>query len=264
MKSDLDRRLSEGLAEVRARHASEHQSDIPAIRERVLRRAGRRRALKGTGGMVVAAGLVAGILAAPSAIPERGVPVPPAGGSETEESGFWPAVTREEAESRCRPMDLTVAPAVASSFAGEMLGWSNVGVLDRRREENGIVLSMVNLPRDFAGGNIPQKSPVDIHLGRLSTSECWWVTGIVDPRPEANINVSVREDAVDVAYGLVPGSVRADVLADEVGSSEQRYIVGRPGETEATVDEFNGPGFVLVLWKAEDGTTVSATGRTLP
>jgi hypothetical protein len=264
MKTDLDRRLTERLGEVRARHGSEHQSDIPAIRERVLRRAGRRRALKGAGGMLVAAGLVVGILALPSALLERGVPVPPAGGPGTEELGFWPAVTRDEADSLCRPMDLTVAPAVASSFAGEMLGWSNVGVSDRRREENGIVLSLVNLPRDFAGGNIPQRSPVDIHLGRVSTSDCWWVTGIVDPRPEANINVSRREDAVDVAYGLVPGSVRADVLADEVGSSDQRYIVGRPGETEATIDGFNGPGYVLVVWKAEDGTTVSATGRTLP
>jgi hypothetical protein len=76
--------------------------------------------------------------------------------------------------------------------------------------------------------------------------------------------VSVRDDAVDVEYELVEGAVRADVLADELRSLEQKYIVGHPGETEATVDGFEGPGFVLVLWKAEDGTTVSATGRTLP
>jgi hypothetical protein len=160
-------------------------------------------------------------------------------------------------------MDLTVAPAVASAFAGEMLGWSNVGVSDRRSDDDGIVLSMVNLPRDSAGGEIPKNSAIDIHLGRLSTDGCWWVTGVRDPRPQAAIDVSVRGNTVEVAYDLLPGSVRADVVADEAESSEQKYIVGRPGETEATIDGFTGPRFVLVLWKAEDGTTVSASGKTL-
>ena len=276
---DLDRELRD-LAGIRDAH-SRSDSDLSSMKRRVFGKARRRRFFKAGAGVTGTAMLVVALLSVPMpfASSDDGPSAAASNAGSSEGLGFWPTVIEDEARDLCETMDLRGAHVVAVTFTSELLGWGNVSINeadgtgvdpDGERTGDSAIITVNNVPRTFGsgesdalpGGALPPRSSIAVTTERLGNRDCWWVTGIASD--QATMKAERDGNAVSVTFDIPESSVRAEVVIVDVDSPGRQYLVAEPGETSVRVDGFDGPGYVVVLWKSSDGWTTTAAGELLP
>ena len=269
------------LEDVMKRHAERARREyertqaqkLPSLYRQVLKRARRRRMLKKAGGSVMALAVSTALLsvsftAEPQGpAPSRRLAAASVNGSESEPPtrfGFWPYVRRDLSEHVCGSSVLKGSENAAAGFAASMLRWTNVVIIGENRFEDRITSTIGELPEPFVGGPLPPHPVIELDLERLRSQDCWWVTGISDPGSEARFSAVVEDGDLVVSFPLLTGAERADVIAVESGNNVRRYRAGDEGNSAVRFDDFDGPGFVMVMWVGADGEVFSATGTILP
>jgi hypothetical protein len=276
----LDDALARNAVALRNEFELTQRAKLPRLHEQVLRKARHRRITKAVGGSLFAVGAVVALLTLPISLPSTDTPqsndraVVPGISSGDNQSieglGFWPYVTEERSAKLCPNGDsgmttLRIPEAVSADFVGEMLGWNNAASLDlERRGDDRIVQKAGNFPSTFVGGGTPASPEITIELSRIGDERCWWITGVSDPDDEAEFAVTVQEGKLEAAWHMPVGAEHADLVVVDSDSPPRDFVVGDAGATAASVKDFTGPGFAVVLWKGEDGIVFSAAGVTLP
>ena len=271
--TELEKVMKEHAERVQREYERTQRSKLPSLYRQVLRRARRRRILKNAGGGLVALAMtvvIATLWASvqPSALgrpPHRGLaPMSAFHQQPATENGFWPYPTRQLSEHVCGSSVLKGSENAAAGFAASMLQWTNVAVIGENRYGDRIASTIGELPEPFAGGTLPPHPTIKLELERLRSEDCWWVTGISDPDDDARFSTVVEDGNLNVFFDLLPAAERADVIVVETHNNVRQFYAGDAGDTVVRVDDFRGPGFVVVLWKGADGEVFSAAGLTLP
>ncbi|MBW3594739.1 MAG: hypothetical protein KY391_04100 [Actinobacteria bacterium] len=270
---DLDKVMKEHAERVRREYERTQREKLPSLYRRALRRARRRRLIKTAGGSAVALAVAFGLVSVSASWEpttmrriQQAAAAPMSAFHEESQSqfGFWPYPTRELSEHVCGSSVLRGSENAAAGFAASMLQWTNVAIVGENRYGNRITSTIAELPEPFAGGPLPPHPVIKIELERLRSQNCWWVTGIGDPDDGAAFSTVVEDENLNVSFDLLPAAERADVIVVEAHNNLRRYRAGDAGETVIRVEDFRGPGSVVVLWKGSDGEVFSAAGMTLP
>lgn len=265
--------MREHAERVRREYELTQRRKLPSLYKKALQRARLRRVLRNAGGGLVAlaatvtmvtawSSLQATALSPPST--NRLAPMSAFHEEPTSQLGFWPYPTRELSEHVCGSSVLKGSENAAAGFAASMLQWTNVAVVGENRYGNRITSTIGELPEPFAGGALPPHPVIKVQLERLHWEDCWWVTGISDPDDDATFSTVVEDGNLNIFFDLLPAAERADVIVVEAHNNVRQYRAGDAGNTVVRVDDFRGPGFVVVLWKGSDGEVFSAAGLTLP
>ena len=270
--SNVEDVIARTVAAVEDQFEMTQRSRLPRIRERVIRKARRRRLAKGTNGLVVGVGSVIILSTVPISLPftsspssqPRAIAPGSSSGGPTEGLGFWPYATEERSADLCESM-LDNHHAVAAQFVGDVFGWSNTAERNIQHiNQDRIAKEQGNLSRTFTGGPLPDDPWITLELSRIGDGGCWWVTGVSDAENGAQFSVAVRDGTLGATWEMPEGAERADLVVVDTDSSARKVVTGDPGATSASVDDFTGPGFAIVRWKSDDGTVFSAAGVTLP
>jgi hypothetical protein len=277
----MTRRLKDALAEAAAgageRFDAEQRSRLPHIHEQVLRKASRRRVAKALGSSALTVVAIVALFSVPISLPftnapaaeERGAAPVGASGGSTDGLGFWPYLTEEQAAKSC-PQEssghtsMRIPEATSAEFVGAYLGWTNSGIALERHGEDRITSLVSNYPSTYVGGEAPDSPQIQLQLSRIGDGRCWWVTGVSDPDDDAEMSVVVQDGTLEATWDMPAGAERADLIVVHGEHATREFVDGDEGATSATVQNFGGPGFALVVWKGEDGTVFSASGVTLP
>lgn len=270
--NELDQELARRLSEVRDEHDASAPRWTPGVKREVMRRTRRRRTVKTAGTAVVTAALVAAAFVVAPWAGFGDAPIQAAARSDEGEAlGLWPAVTESEARRLCGSLDLRI-PLAAGGLIGETLTWGEVAasVVDEASDRDRRTLRYTLVGRTFGatgpvgtlpGSDVPTDASALVEVTRLD-EDCWWATSLTATN-EAGVDVHFDGDSLRVDYDLPQGTSSADVIVVEQGASQRRYVTGRPGETTAEVESFEGPGYVVVLWKRADGWVVTGESRTV-
>lgn len=269
---DLDKVMQEHAERVRREYELTQRKKLPSLYRQALRRARRRRMLRNAGGSLVALGVLIAVLTMSPSVGQgsfrehRAAAAPMSAFHEDPQAqfGIWPYATRGLSEHVCGSSVLKGSEDAAAAFAASVLQWTNVAIIGENRLGNRITSTIGELPEPFAGGPLPPHPVVEVQLERLRSENCWWVTGVRDSGDGATFSTVVEDGHLNVFFNLLPGAERADVIVVEAHNNVRRYRAGDAGDTVVRVDDFRGPGFVVVLWKGSDGEVFSAVSTTLP
>ena len=272
--SDIDDVLAQAAADVSNEFERVERRRSPRIYRQVIRRARRQRIKKTASATVIAVGSVVTLASVPIEMPFNGPSpstpqkaiAPAAGDSErsTEGLGLWPHATEERSAHLCESL-LGNHHAVAAQFVGDVLGWSNSGERDIQRVgKDRIIKQQGNFPAAFDGGPAPAEPWITLELSRIGNNDCWWVTGLSDPENGSNFSVTVQDADLDASWSMPEGAVRGDLIVVDSDGSAREFVEGDSGGRRASVEDFTGPGYAVILWKSDDGTAFSAAGITLP
>lgn len=268
---DLETVIKRQAERARREYDRTQAEKLPSLYRQALRRARRRRLLRKLGGTVALSVLVVAIAASFSiertATPARRVASGSTSAGDNRQPatlGFWPYPVRDLSEHVCDSSVLKGSKNAVAGFAASVLRWTNVVVIGENRFGDRITSTIGELPEPFVGGALPPHPVIEVELERLRAENCWWVTGIKDPDDGARFTAVVEDGDLSVSFPLLPGAERADVLVVETNNNVRRYRAGDAGNTAVRLDGFQGPGFVVVMWKGADGEVFSAAGTTLP
>jgi hypothetical protein len=269
---DLERILTSDARRVRGEFEETQRHKLAALHRKAERKIRRRRLVRRGGGLVALA--TAGVLVSVFPSAETGGPVVragtvlAAGGSVAQDPfsqfGLWPYVSRDLSEHVCSSSRLRGSEDAATNFASSMFGWSRPIVVGENDYGDHITSTVAELPPGVSTGPVPPVPVVKLHLERLRSQDCWWVTGVSDSDSGARFKASVEEGDLYVSFDLLPGAERADVVVVEGSNNLRRFLHTDAGDTRARASGFRGPAAVLVLWKNADGVVFSAAGVTLP
>jgi len=271
--SDLDRMMKEHVERVQREYERTQRKKLPSLYRQALKRARRRRLLKSAGGSALALATIVTLVSVsfrldPAASQRRPTaaiaPMSAFHEGPRSQFGFWPYASRGLSEHVCGSSVLKGSRNAAAGFAASMLQWRNVAVIGENRYGDRILSKIGELPGPFAGGALPPRPVIEVELERLRSDNCWWVTGISDPDDDARFSAFVEDGRLSVFFDLLPATERADVVVVEAHNNVRQYRAADAGDTVARVDDFRGPGYVVVLWKGSDGEVFSAAGTVLP
>jgi hypothetical protein len=179
--------------------------------------------------------------------------------------GFWPEVRAEDSIDYCEDFNMQRPDSAPVHFANDLLSWSNVAIKDVDRvSEDRMTVTLGDLPSTYRGGSLPGHTEVVFGLQKIGGRDCWWMDSIWAPESDSRVTARVEDGTVRAEFDLPAGVDRADVVVVEADGAGRDFVLGEPGRTTAQVEGFEGPGYLLVLWKAADGSTAWAAGVTLP
>jgi hypothetical protein len=270
---DVEKVISRHRDRVHAEYDRTQRQKLPYLHRQVMRRFRRRRLVKRVGITSCAVAVVACLLMMSSVLPPAsgsigGGTTLASGGSvavdPSSEIGFWPYVRKDLSEHVCSSSVLHGPRNAAVGFAESMLGWTNVVVIGTNRYGNHAAATIGEIPTTFTGGFLPPHPVIKLHLERLRSENCWWITGISDPDDAASFSATVEDGELHVSFDPLPGAERADVVVVEEGNNLRRHLDVDAEDRTAHLTGFRGPGAVIVLWKGTSGVVFSAAGVTLP
>lgn len=282
--SALDERLTRELKRVRTPSLQADPRELDRLQKIAFAKARRRFFLRGSSALVVA-GLVFVAVSFPRFIPSVGpgsvgpVVAAPLTAIRHEPLGFWPAVDEDDARAACTAKDLRGAEDVARRFAVEVLGWGQAAV--SRPTHDGGPASLDDVDRTtFLVYYVPRpygwmqaldlstvtpplpRAVITVEVSRIDSGDCWWVTGL-DPEGPGEMSASLARGTLTLVQDPPEDAARADLITLDGTSSQPNRITTSAGTARARFREFQGPGYVIVIWKGKDGWAMTAAGQTV-